>query len=135
MRIALSHFALFIHDAHAWPAEGVTLKDFDQGFARVPSSVTLVAPLEDGWATLEFVSKERVSKCPYAFEVSVRADSGTLVMSGVDGERHVIWSGSPGWVRVDVGQMVDDDGESLHVLVRAVAAPAEAPTLAKVNGR
>lgn len=74
---------------------------------------------EDGY--IVDIVEGRAPEGAAVIEVSMRLDSGSLMLSGGDPGGVEVWSGPPGWVRVHLGQTVVEDGErpklALHLQV------------------
>lgn len=134
-RIYFSHGMVFLYDStEPVPGNAWTDDHASQGFARRPTAANVGTLIEDGCVSVDEGSSELLDKCVRVVAVSIRSDSGTIAMSGVDPEDHVLWRGRPGWVRVTVGQTPGDEEQELQIFFVIEEAAKDEPTRVRENG-
>jgi hypothetical protein len=134
-RIYFSHGIFLLFDsAERAPGNDWTEEHSSQGFARRPEVANIATLSEDGWFDVEVGSPELLDRCERVAAVSIRSDSGTILISGVDPGDHVLWKGRPGWVRVTLGQMPGPDEREWQLFVVAEEATTEESTRVRERG-
>lgn len=93
------------HQNNEW-----TLRHVEQCFCRRSTVADIRALMEeDGFIVA--IHTGRAPEGAAVVEVSMRLDSGRLMLSGGDPGGLEVWSGRPGWARVHVGQTIVEPGE------------------------
>jgi len=119
--IYVGHAALLLYEPDEEHQESQwTLRHVEQCFCRRPTTVGVRALMDEDGYIVDIV-EGRAPEGAAVIEVSMRLDSGSLMLSGGDPGGIEVWSGPRGWARVHLGQTVVEPGErpklALHLQV------------------
>jgi len=132
VRIYVSHATVFVYDAfEKQPANAWSSTHYQQKFSRRPSTLNVVALVEEDGFIVEVIRELPDSRTSSRIvSTSLFSESGRLLLDGGDGSEVVIWEGTPGWVRVTVGQSLirADEPQELQITAIGESAGAESET-------
>jgi hypothetical protein len=137
--IYISHATLFVFDSFGkLPANAWTSAHWEQLFARRPSSMNIVALVEeDGFIVEVDRSSSSLMNCERVVGFSLLSESGRIILDGGEsGTGVTVWEGRPGWVRVTVGQALlkKEEPQWMRVVVVAEEAVREELTTVREKG-
>jgi hypothetical protein len=137
--IYVSHGVVFVYDrAEKEPCSDWTQAHVDQGFARRARTATISTLAEDARAQVRRVLRGDAQHSDEAIEFSLLTETGLVAIGGIDAADAVIWQGAPGWVRVNLGQHMDQDTDGderdLELTVWVERDSQERPTIVRRGG-